>query len=586
MNVSKKSKVSITKVIVDKVAITENKKISEAVNNFFVNMGSSVEAKIPRVSTSFRSYLKPPNPNTIFLNPCTVEEVIEIIGKFSSGKASGPFSIPTNLLKEFRHLFANPLVIIINKSLEEGCFPNLLKLAIVCPIFKKNDRTNCANYRPISLLSNIGKLFEKIVYNRIEKFIEDSKLIYDLQFGFRKKYSTNHALLSITEKIRENLDSKKFSCGVFVDLEKAFDTVNHSILISKLENYGIRGNANNWISSYLGNRAQQVSLDGVLSAKANITCGVPQGSILGPLLFTIYINDMHNALKHCIVHHFADDTNLLYSHANPKVLKRVMNSELKILFEWLCANRLSLNVAKTEFIIFRPPSTQLKERIVLRLNQTNIFESTKIKYLGIILDSRLNWKHHITELCKKLSRAVGLIYKIKNFSTKSVLRSLYFSIFHSHLTYGLPVWGSAAKSYLNKIALLQKRVIRTINFADFLAPSEPLFKKTGILKIADQRHVHTCALLWDLDKGQLPPSLSNYFKKSNSIHHHNTRHADSGKYAIKKTNNLYGRASFQVQGSRILNNLKDDAIYTQAFSKVSFLSRLKRSFLEKYIASP
>ena len=179
-------------------------------------------------------------------------------------------------------------------------------------------------------------------------------------------------------------------------------------------------------------------------------------------------------------------------------------------------------------------STQLKERIVLRLNQTNIFESTKIKYLGIILDSRLNWKHHITELCKKLSRAVGLIYKIKNFSTKSVLRSLYFSIFHSHLTYGLPVWGSAAKSYLNKIAILQKRVIRTINFADFLAPSEPLIKKTGILKIADQRHVHTCALLWDLDKGQLPPSLSNYFKKSNSIHHHNTRHADSGKYAIKK----------------------------------------------------
>ena len=150
------------------------------------------------------------------------------------------------------------------------------------------------------------------MYNRLEKFLDDSKSIYDLQFGFRKKYSTNHALLSITEKIREYIDNKKFACGVFVDLEKAFDTVNHSILISKLENYGIRGNSNKWIASYLESRTQKVTLNGFSSKSANITCGVPQGSILGPLLFIIYINDMHNAMKHCIVHHFADDTNLLY----------------------------------------------------------------------------------------------------------------------------------------------------------------------------------------------------------------------------------------------------------------------------------
>ena len=420
------------------------------------------------------------------------------------------------------------------------------------------------------------------MYNRINNFLDTNSIIYDLQFGFRKKYSTNHALLSITEKIRDNLDNTKYSCGVFVDLEKAFDTVNHAILTSKLENYGIRGNANNWISSYLENRSQQVSLDGVLSTPANITCGVPQGSILGPLLFTIYINDMHNALKQCIVHHFADDTNLLYSHSNPKILKRVMNNELKILFEWLCANRLSLNVGKTEFIIFRPPSKPLTERIVLRLNQTNIFESTKIKYLGIILDSRLTWKHHIAELCKKLSRAVGLLYKIKHFSTKSVLRSLYFSIFHSHLSYGLPVWGNAAQYHINKIALLQKRVIRSINFADFVAPTEPLFKKSGILKISDQRHVLTCGLLWDLDKGELPPSLAEYFTKSTSIHHHNTRHANAGKYVIKNTNSMYGFKSFQVQGSRILNQLKSDEIYTQARSKVSFLNRMKKSIFNTY----
>ena len=195
------------------------------------------------------------------------------------------------------------------------------------------------------------------------------------------------------------------------------------------------------------------------------------------------------------------------------------------------------------------------------------------------MDSRLTWKHHIAELCKKLSRAVGLLYKIKNLSTKFVLRSLYFSIFHSHLTYGLPVWGNAAQFYLDKISALQKRAIRAINFADYLAPSEPLLKKSGILRLSDQKHVHTCALLWDLDKGQIPPSLAKYFTKSNTVHDHNTRHAATGKYVIKKTNTvMYGLKSFQVQGSLILNQLKDEEIYCQAFSKASFLKRLKNQF--------
>ena len=180
----------------------------------------------------------------------------------------------------------------------------MLKSALVCPIFKKNDKTKCANYRPISLLSNIGKIFERIMYTRLESFLDINDIMYNLQFGFRKKHSTNHALLSIVEKIRSNLDKKTFSCGVFVDLEKAFDTVNHKILLAKLEHIGVRGVANTWIKSYLENRSQSVTLNGVTSTSKIITCGVPQGSILGPLLFLIYINDMHNAFEKCIVHHF------------------------------------------------------------------------------------------------------------------------------------------------------------------------------------------------------------------------------------------------------------------------------------------
>ena len=200
-----------------------------------------------------------------------------------------------------------------------------------------------------------------------------------------------------------------------------------------------------------------MALDGVTSTKQGVTCGVPQGSILGPLLFIIYINDMHNAVKKSLVHHFADDTNLLYEDKNPKNIRKVMNSELASLYEWLCANRLSLNVDKTEFIIFRPPRQKLSDRIVLELNHIKIFESNKIKYLGLILDSRLTWKAHISELSKKLSRSIGMLYKIRDYSSKTVLRSLYFSLFHSHLTYGLPVWGNADKKCIDNIAKLQKK---------------------------------------------------------------------------------------------------------------------------------
>ena len=168
-----------------------------------------------------------------------------------------------------------------------------MKSALVCAIFKKNDKTKCANYRPISLLSNVGKIFERVMFNRIERFLDDHNLIYKYQYGFRKNYSNNHALLSIVEEINKSLDNKSFACGVFVDLQKAFDTVDHKILQSKLAHYGINGFANKWLSSYLTNRSQSVSLGGSTSEEKKITCGVPRGSILWPLLFTIYINDMH-----------------------------------------------------------------------------------------------------------------------------------------------------------------------------------------------------------------------------------------------------------------------------------------------------
>ena len=282
----------------------------------------------------------------------------------------------------------------MNMSLREGVFPSLLKSASICPIFKKGEKFKCENYRPISLLSNISKIFERVMYNRVEQFLISTNQFYNRQFGFRRNHSTNHALLSIIERIRESTDNNLFTCGVFIDLEKAFDTVNHKILLAKLSHYGIRGNANLWFKSYLANRVQHVNINGNMSNKSTISCGVPQGSILGPLLFLLYINDMQLCVRFSCLFHFADDTNLLLSSNSIKDLRKKMNSDLKLIFEWLCANRLSLNTDKTEFLIFRPPKSNI-QRVTLSLNQKTIFESNKIKYLGLILDNKLNWKYHI-----------------------------------------------------------------------------------------------------------------------------------------------------------------------------------------------
>ena len=501
--------------------------MSNCFNDFFVNIGNSVEAKIPKV-TPFNTFLKDKNNNSFFIKPVDENEIKSMISKLFSSKACGPNSIPTHILKLNLDFLTLPLKHIINLSFSEGCFPQMLKLADICPIFKKKDKNRCENYRPISLLSNLSKLFECAMHTRIYDFLEQCNIFSDLQFGFRKKHSTNHALLSIFENIRGKLDSKTFSCGVFIDLEKAFDTVNHNILLKKLEFYGIRGISNLWFSSYLSNRCQRVKLDGKNSGILDITCGVPQGSILGPLLFLLYINDMKNSVKNSILHHFADDTNLLCSDAKENNLKKKMNEDLRLIYVWLCANRLSLNVDKTEFIVFRPPHSKIENRFTLKLNRTTLFESPKIKYLGLILDKTLSWKHHIFELRKKLSRAVGILYKMRSLNTpKNVLLSLYYSLFHSHMTYGICLYGLADPQYISKITLIQKRAIRIISKAPFNSHTSPLFKNLGILNFAKTLKFQFSMLMWQHDHGELPDCFNDYFIKVNSIHTHNTRAASS-----------------------------------------------------------
>ena len=576
--VSKKKITNIDSLNYNGKNLTNNKDKADGLNDFFTNIGKMVEQKIPVTQNSFEQYLTNPNASKIAHKPCTDIEVIEIIRGFQNSKACGPNSIPTNLLKIASPILVPLLTSLINKSLAQGVFPSLLKFAEVCPIFKKNDPEKCENYRPISLLSNLGKIFEKIMHIRISDFLDSCNLLYPKQFGFRKGHSTNHALISIVEEIRTNLDKGLYTCGVFVDLEKAFDTVNHGILVKKLEYYGVNDAYNSWIKSYLSNRYQSVSLNGEKSKKLKISCGVPQGSVLGPLLFLIYINDMNMALNKSVVHHFADDTNLLSSSKNLNALRKTLNEDLSLLFKWLCANRLSLNVAKTEFIIFRPKK-KLNGSIKLRLNNTTIRESTKIKYLGLLLDGNLCWNPHITELAKKLSCAVGMLHKIKQFCTSKTLCSIYHALFHSHLNYGNSVWGLSSGT--QKIYILQKKAIRAICKADFLAHTSPLFKELKILKLKDQYLVNLASLMWDFDHEVNPTSLNILFNRPS--HAYNTRFLQMGKLTPHNFHTRkFGTLSIRCDGTRVLNDLKDSIIYTQSATKAIFLKKYKEHIFGEY----
>ena len=340
-------------------------------------------------------------------------------------------------------------------------------------------------------------------------------------------------------------------------LKKTFDTVNHNILLSKLHHYGIRGKVNDWFKSFLVNRSQYTSINDANSTSEKVMYGVPQGSVLGPLLFIIFINDLHVSIKNSKVHHFAEDTNLLLINKSLKQINKLINHDLSFLVQWLRSNKISLNTSKTEILIFRPKGKSITKHLNFRISGEKISTSSTVNFLGVLLHENLQWQTHIDSLITKLSRAVGLLSKVRYYVPKYSLRTIYFSIFNSQMICTCQVWGQN-EAKIKQISELQDKALRIINFKPKNHPVSELYKSNEILKLTDYIKLLNCMFVKDTLSADQIPILNNFFKKTNEIHRHSTRHT------FRKTVELpqpmtesYGRYSVRFQAATAWNNLQN-----------------------------
>ena len=577
-----KSKSSFTpnKLVKDGHEIKNVKEIANEFNNYFSNIGKNLASAIPTTNLSFEHYLDSPQASSFYLFPTSAMEIENIISTLKPSKATGPFSIPTSLLKTLKMVISYPLEILFNHSFATGTVPKQFKLAKVIPIHKNGSVFAVSNYRPISLLSNFNKIIEKLMYNRLINYLGKLSIISDNQFGFRSKHSTIHALLLPTDKIQKAIDKGTYSCGIFLDLCKAFDTVNHNILLTKLEYYGIRGVAHAWFTSYLSDRKQFVSLHGTNSEYQTLTCGVPQGSVLGPLLFLLYVNDICNCSSILEFHLFADDTNVFLSDTNIQKLELNLNIELGKVSHWLNANKLSLNIEKTSFVISHPPQRKISYQMNLRISNNLIKQDRKLKYLGLIIDSNLNWKSHLHELGKKVARNIGILSKIRHFVNNSILYQLYYSLIYPLLTYGLLVWDNTYHTTLKPIITLQKRALRIITYSKPHEHSDPLFKQLDLLKLVDLVVFHNALFMYQYHKNLLPKSFNNFFEAVSSKHQYNTRFASRLTYYINPDRTNFGKFNIRFAAAAVWNDLDNNL---KQLPPKSFKTKIKQNLIQSYI---
>ena len=504
-----KSKKKSDQFISNNKKITNPSEIANGFNDYFVNHGPTLAAKITSEGLSYKSFMHNDRHMSFFVDPTNEAEIINIINHLTEG-APGRDEIVARNLKCISDSIAYPLAQVANLSFQQGIFPEELKIAAVTPLYKAKDPMMFNNYRPISLISVFAKILERLMYIRLLKFINKNQIFNKHQFGFRDKHSTFMALIILIKNLVNAIDNGKCAVGIFLDFQKAFDTVDHCILLDKLYFYGIRGQAFDWFSSYLHNRQQLVNYYGYESDLKTIKCGVPQGSILGPLLFLLYINDLPQVSEYFMPILFADDTNLFATGYNLNDIFSEINKEIANIYAWVKANKLSLNIDKTNFMLFTPKCVPRSINGIF-INGNKIMEVTETKFLGVIIDCKLNWSPQITYISKKVAKGVGIILKARKLFDQETLLTLYYTFVYPYLNYCIHVWGKAYNVHIHDLIILQNKAIRIVHGVSPRTNANKLYFDYNILSLKRLYSYNIGIFMYKFSKNMLPALFENFF---------------------------------------------------------------------------
>ena len=550
--------------------------IANKLNTFFSNIGNEITKNLPEAKKSFKVFLGRKNKKAFRLFQIENEEIIKHIQDLKDEKAIGYDGVHPKILKWGANLISPILTSIYNDCISKGIYLDKLKIAKVFPAYKSGSKNDLGNYRPISILSQFNKIFEKALHLRLMNFLEKYRILSRKQFGFQKQHSTQHAIVDLKECLLKNAENGLISGALFLDMRKAFDSVKHDILINKLEHYGIRGTALKLFKSYLTNRKQYTTVKGTNSDKDTVSSGVPQGSVLGPLFFLLYINDLPKAtnLKTWL---FADDAVLVAEANNLKTLENFMNAETEMLNEWLISNQLAIHyVKKTTYMLINFKKKQNSKNFKLYIGENLISQTDEYKYLGVVLDNKLNWKNQINKLTKSVAGTTGALYKVRYKLTKKSMKTIYHTLVGSKLNYAALSWGTAGKSILKKLEVAQNNFIRCINFSDIRTNLKQLYSSNQILPVSELVKIEAAKFIHKSKQGKAPGVFDNYFLTPG--HTYETTAKSNQNIKVKLCRTKRGKQSLQYFGSKCWNKINVD--FKNISSTKTFSTTLRNTFFK------